>query len=208
MCGIAAALTLARETAHGVRPALAAMNALQQHRGPDGQGMWVHPRGFVGLGHRRLSIIDLATGDQPMADGTGNWITYNGEIYNYLELRSQLVGEAFRTQSDTEVILRAYRKWGEDCLTELRGMFAFVLWDEARQTLFCARDRFGIKPLYYTISGGVLYLASEIKALVPFLPDVETDLEGFKDYLTFQFCLAGKTLFSGVRELLPGQLIV
>jgi asparagine synthase (glutamine-hydrolysing) len=207
MCGIAAALNLALEPDPGVRPALGVMNALQQHRGPDGQGMWVHPRGFVGLGHRRLSIIDLATGDQPMADGTGNWITYNGEIYNYLELRSQLVSEAFRTQSDTEVILRAYRKWGEDCLTEFRGMFSFVLWDETRQTLFCARDRFGIKPLYYTVSAGVLYLASEIKALLPFLPRIETDLEGFKDYLSFQFCLAGKTLFKDVYELPPGHLL-
>jgi asparagine synthase (glutamine-hydrolysing) len=143
-----------------------------------------------------------------MGDGAGNWITYNGEVYNYLELRSQLVSEAFRTQSDTEVLLHAYQKWGEDCVTEFRGMFAFGLWDEARQTLLCARDRFGIKPLYYTVVDGVLFVASEIKALLPFLPRIETDLEGFKDYLTFQFCLAGKTLFKDVHELMPGHLLI
>jgi asparagine synthase (glutamine-hydrolysing) len=135
-------------------------------------------------------------------------VTYNGEIYNYVELRSQLLAEPFRTTSDTEVLLHAYRKWGEDCVNEFRGMFSFVLWDEARGTLVCARDRFGIKPLYYTVVDGVLYLASEIKALLPFLRAIETDVEGLKDYLAFQFCLAGKTLFRDVRELLPGQLMV
>ena len=95
----------------------------------------------MSFGHRRLSIIDLESGQQPMGDGGGNWITYNGETYNYVELRAQLSGSAFRTQSDTEVLLHAYRKWGPDCLAELRGMFAFVLWDEAEQMLFCARDR-------------------------------------------------------------------
>ena len=208
MCGIAAVLNLSLEPLPGLQRAVAVMNELQQHRGPDGEGAWVHPRGFAGLGHRRLSIIDLATGQQPMADPAGNVVTYNGEIYNYVELRAELLAEPFRTTSDTEVLLHAYRKWGEDCVTEFRGMFAFVLWDEARKTLVCARDRFGIKPLYYTVVDGVLYLASEIKALLPFLPAIETDLEGFKDYLAFQFCLAGKTLFRHVRELLPGQLMV
>src|SRR5438105_3067096 len=143
-----------------------------------------------------------------MGDPAGNWVTYNGEIYNYLELRLGLMADSFRTQSDTEVLLHAYQKWGEDCVSEFRGMFAFALWDEARQTLFCARDRFGIKPLYYTVVDGVLYVASEVKALLPFLDRLETDLEAFKDYLTFQFCLAGKTLFKNVRELQPGQLLV
>lgn len=208
MCGIAAVLNLSLAPLPGLPRAVAAMNELQRHRGPDGEGTWRHPRGFVGLGHRRLSIIDLATGQQPMADPAGNVVTYNGEIYNYLELRSQLLAEPFRTTSDTEVLLHAYRKWGEDCVSEFRGMFSFVLWDEARGALVCARDRFGIKPLYYAVVDGVLYLASEIKALLPFLPSIETDLDGFKDYLAFQFCLAGKTLFKHVRELLPGQLMV
>ena len=208
MCGIAAVLNLSLGPVPQLRPAVRVMNGLLRHRGPDGEGTWYHPRGMAGFAHRRLSIIDLTTGQQPMSDGSGNWITYNGEIYNYLELRAELGAEHFVTTSDTEVILRAYRRWGEGCLTHLRGMFAFALWDEGRQTLFCARDRFGIKPLYYTVVDGVLYLASEVKALLPFLPQVETDLEGFKDYLTFQFCLAGKTLFKGVSELLPGHLLL
>jgi asparagine synthase (glutamine-hydrolysing) len=208
MCGIAAVLNLSLAPVPGLARAVARMNDLQRHRGPDGEGAWLHPGGFVGLGHRRLSIIDLATGQQPMMDPGGNVVTYNGEIYNYVELRSQLLAEPFRTTSDTEVLLHAYRKWGDDCVNEFRGMFSFVLWDETRGALVCARDRFGIKPLYYAVVGGILYLASEIKALLPFLPSIETDLDGFKDYLAFQFCLAGKTLFKHVRELLPGQMMV
>jgi asparagine synthase (glutamine-hydrolysing) len=183
------------------------MNNLQAHRGPDGEGVWTHPAGHVGFGHRRLSVIDLVAGDQPMTDGDGNWITYNGEIFNYLELRHQLGRERFRTRSDTEVVLQAYRKWGPACLDRLRGMFAFALWDEQTGTLFCARDRFGIKPFYYVQTDDALYCASEAKALLPFVP-IETDLEAFRDYLAFQFCLAGKTLFRGVRELLPGHTLV
>ena len=183
------------------------MNQLLRHRGPDGEGAWWHERGFVGLAHRRLSIIDLSTGDQPMKDPAGNWITYNGEVYNYIELREELGAEDFQTTSDTEVVLAAYRRWGKDCVTHLRGMFAFALWDEARQELFCARDRFGIKPFYYATTGDSYYFASEVKALLPFVDKIETDVEGFKDYLAFQFCLAGKTLFKGIRELLPGHTL-
>jgi asparagine synthase (glutamine-hydrolysing) len=180
------------------------MNEIQAHRGPDGQATWRHPAGHVGFANQRLAIIDLSTGDQPMRDEAGNWISYNGEIYNYIELRAELGGR-FRTTSDTEVAMRAYQRWGSDCVKHFRGMFAFSLWDEKTQTLFCARDRFGIKPFYYTEVDGVLYFASEIKTLVPFLPGVETDVEGLKDYLCFQFCLGGKTLFKGVRELPPGH---
>ncbi|HWP53287.1 MAG TPA: hypothetical protein VN476_04090, partial [Pyrinomonadaceae bacterium] len=183
------------------------MNQLLRHRGPDGEGAWWHERGFVGLAHRRLSIIDLSTGDQPMKDPAGNWITYNGEVYNYIELREELGAEDFQTTSDTEVVLAAYRRWGKDCVTHLRGMFAFALWDEARQELFCARDRFGIKPFYYATTGDSYYFASEVKALLPFVDKIETDVEGFKDYLAFQFCLAGKTLFKGIKELLPGHTL-
>ncbi len=184
------------------------MNRLQAHRGPDGHAVWRDPAGRVGFAHRRLSIIDLATGDQPMADRGGNVVIHNGEIYNYLELRQELGVERFETTSDTEVILHAYRRWGTDCVRHFRGMFAFALWDAERQQLFCARDRFGIKPFYYAIGGGVLTFASEVKALLPFVGQVETDLQGFKDYLAFQFCLAGKTLFRGVQELLPGHTLV
>jgi len=186
---------------------LAAMNRLIAHRGPDGEGWWRHHDDRVGFTHRRLSIIDLVTGDQPMRDEGGNWIVYNGEVYNYIELRQELGVENFRTTSDTEVVLAAYRRWGPRCVDHLRGMFAFAIWDESRQSLFCARDRFGIKPFYYAVAGGSFHFASEIKALLPFLPSIETDLDGFKDYISFQFCLAGKTLFKGVQELLPGHWV-
>ena len=183
------------------------MNEMQAHRGPDGHATWKHERQNVGFAHRRLAIIDLSTGDQPITDGRGSWISYNGEIYNYIELRGEIGGN-FRTTSDTEVALRAYQKWGTDSLQRFRGMFAFSLWDGMTDTLFCARDRFGIKPFYYTQVDGVLYFASEIKTLIPFLPAVETDVEGLKDYLCFQFCLGGKTLFKGVKELLPGHFLL
>src|SRR5262245_53232440 len=121
MCGIAAVVDLHGETREEIARSLATMNALQRHRGPDGEGVWVHPERTVGLGHRRLAIIDLETGDQPMTDDHGNWVVSNGEIYNYVELRSQLGTRQFRTASDTEVILGAYRRFGEACLDHLRG---------------------------------------------------------------------------------------
>src|SRR5205807_7446166 len=130
MCGIGAILDLSQQPVPGLAVALATMNVLLRHRGPDGEGLWLHPRGHVGFAHRRLEIIDLATGDQPMRDEGGNWITYNGEIYNYIELRRELGEDEFRTTSDTEVVLRAYRKWGPDCGDRLRGTFAFAIWDE------------------------------------------------------------------------------
>src|SRR5204862_7598750 len=120
------------------------------------------------------------------------------------ELRLEL-GGAFRTSCDTEVVMRAHDRWGVGSLDHLRGMFAYALWDEVEDELLCARDRFGIKPFYYAQVGDILYFASAAKALLPFLPAIETDLEGLKDYLAFQFCLAGKTLFKGVRELPPGH---
>ena len=182
------------------------MNQLIAHRGPDDSGVWVHERGHVGLGHRRLSIIDLEHGHQPMSDRAGRWITYNGEVYNYPELRRE-IGGRFETNCDTEVVLRAHDRWGVDSPQRLRGMFAHAIWDEPAQELVCARDRFGIKPFYYAVVDDVFYFASEAKALLPMLPAIETDLEGLKDYLAFQFCLAGKTLFKGVRELQPGHML-
>ncbi len=205
MCGIGGALQLSSQPLGDLSRTLKVMNVLQAHRGPDDEGLWAHARGHVGFAHRRLRIIDLTTGAQPMTDGDGNWITYNGEIYNYRELREELGADSFRTSSDTEVILRAYRRWGEDCVAHFRGMFAFALWDEDREALFCARDRFGIKPFYYTVVGQTLFFASEAKALLPFVDSIATDHEGLKDYLAFQFCLNGKTLFRGIRELLPAH---
>ena len=208
MCGIAGIVSLSGTRVADLQRRLEVMNDLIGHRGPDDAGLWVHPAGHVGFAHRRLSIIDLAHGHQPMADEAGNVITYNGETYNYPEVRSELSGERFQTDCDTEVVLAAYRRWGPDSLDRLRGMYAYAIWDERRGQLFCARDRFGIKPFVYTVVDGILYFASEAKALMPFLPSIETDPEGLKDYLAFQFCLAGKTLFKGVRELLPGHQLV
>jgi asparagine synthase (glutamine-hydrolysing) len=140
----------------------------QSHRGPDGQGVYLDPQRQAALGHNRLSIIDLSTaGAQPMACAERRyWIAFNGEIYNYVELRAALGDYPFQSQSDTEVLLAAYRKWGEACLDRLVGMFAFLIWDEQSKKLFAARDRFGVKPLYYHVSSsGQLYYASEIKAI-------------------------------------------
>ena len=208
MCGISGIVNLHGTQIRSLEKSLQITNSLLRHRGPDGEGVWVHPQKHIGLAHRRLSIIDLTpSGSQPMTDRCGNWVVLNGEIYNYRELREELGAENFVSTSDTEVLLFAYRRWGAECVNRLRGMFAFALWDETNQALFCARDRFGIKPFYYTIVGDNFYFASEVKALLPFVERIETDLDGFKDYLTFQFCLAGKTLFRGIRELLPAYTL-
>ena len=201
MCGIAGILNLDKKQYRHLQEHLKIMNNLLAHRGPDDEGVWVQKNMYAGFGHRRLSIIDLDRGHQPMADEGGNVICYNGEIYNYLELKAELKESVFKTNSDTEVILMAYRKWGKDCVNHLRGMFSFAIWDEAKAELFCARDRFGIKPFYYAIINKVFYFASEAKALLPFMPEIRTDVEALKDYLTFQFCLEGKTLFAGIKEL-------
>jgi asparagine synthase (glutamine-hydrolysing) len=206
MCGIAGLIKLDGSLYRNSQKHLEVMGKLIEHRGPDGSGIWVHNKEHVGFAHQRLSIIDLSqSADQPMTDRLGNWIVFNGEIYNYIELRKELGVENFVTSSDTEVILYAYRKWGADCVNYLRGMFAFAIWDESEHRLFCARDHFGIKPFYYTVVKNTFYFASEVKALLPFLEEISTDLEGFKDYLAFQLCLDGKTLFKNVRELLPAH---
>lgn len=206
MCGIAGIVHPKLQPVPGLQRRLDSMSALIAHRGPDGARTWTLENGSAGFAHRRLSIIDLESGAQPMSDEAGNTICYNGEIYNYIELRDELKGfYSFRTTSDTEVILAAYLKWGEDCVSHLRGMFAFAIWDGRKQQLFCARDRFGIKPFYYTMQDGTFYFASEIKALLPFLPDIATNPEALKDYLFFQLCLNEKTLFRDVFELPPAH---
>ena len=206
MCGIAGIYNLQSQPIPDLSRKLAVMNQLLRHRGTDGDANWNDPSNTVGLVHRRLAIIDLTpSGAQPMTDHVGNWIVFNGEIYNYIELKHELGTQNFNTSSDTEVILASYRKWGTDCVNHLRGMFAFAIWNETDRTLFCARDRFGIKPFYYMVQDNMFYFASEPKAILPFVDRIETDLDGFKDYLTFQFCMAGKTLFKGIRELLPAH---
>lgn len=166
MCGIAGIFNIDGQTVD--RPLLQRMSESLKHRGPDDAGLFT--LGNMGLAHRRLSIIDLsAAAHQPMHSPDGNLtIVFNGEIYNYLELRKELFsrGQRFRSQSDTEVILQAYRQWGTGCLKKLSGMFSFAIWDQAKKQLFCARDRFGIKPFYYFATGSLFAFASEMKALL------------------------------------------
>ena len=208
MCSIAGMIDLNRGKIDNISHKLKTMNILQKHRGPDDSGIWIHSDYSIGLAHNRLSIIDLTDcGHQPMKDAeSGNVVCFNGEIYNYIELKKEL-GIKFKTNTDTEVILKAYEKWGTDCVNHFKGMFAFALWDNNNQMMFCARDRFGIKPFYYAVVDGMFYFASEMKAILPFLPDIETDIEGFKDYLTFQFCIGNHTLFKGIKVLEPAHCI-
>jgi asparagine synthase (glutamine-hydrolysing) len=207
MCGIVGAAALGSKPVNRLRPTLHAMNSLIAHRGPDGEGIWASEDQRVGFGHRRLSIIDLSTAaNQPMHGPNGAVIAYNGEVYNFIELIEELRdGWTFRTRSDTETVLAAYAKWGPDCLHHLRGMFAFALWDGKR--LFAARDRFGIKPFYYAEVGGVFYFASEMKALLPIVPDIATDPDSLAEYLTFQYTLSERTLFKHIKALPPGHCL-
>lgn len=208
MCGIAGLISVAGKPVPSGTQRAAVMSDLIMHRGPDGHGLWSSPRLDCSLAHRRLAIIDLTpAGHQPMTGPSGATITYNGEVYNYRELTAELKHDwAFRSASDTEVILAAYDKWGADCPCHLRGMFAFAIYDGKR--LFAARDRFGIKPFYYAVIDGVLYFASEIKALLPVLPEIATDRDALADYLTFQYVLGEQTLFKHVRQLMPGHCLL
>ena len=183
------------------------MSRLVAHRGPDGFGYWKSDGDACGLAHRRLAIIDLSqAAHQPMVAPNGTVITYNGEVYNYRELMAELKGGwSFRSTSDTETILAAYDKWGTESVNHLRGMFAFAIWDGKR--LFAARDRFGIKPFYYALVGGVFYFASEIKALLPILPEIATDADALAEYLTFQYTIGDRSLFKHVHVLLPGHTL-
>ena len=183
------------------------MGDLIDHRGPDHADQWQGTGADVGFTHRRLSIIDLtAAANQPMRGANGTVIVHNGEVYNYLELQEALGARwPFTSRSDTEAILAAYDRYGADCVDHLRGMFAFAIWDGER--LFCARDRFGIKPFYYAVVGDLFVFASEVKALMPFLPTIETDADAFAEYVTFQYSLGEATLFAGVKRLLPGHTL-
>lgn len=177
-----------------------------KHRGPDGEGIWIHDSNQVGFGHVRLTIIDQKTGDQPMIFEDGSSLIFNGAIYNYLELREQLGVNQFSSNSDTEVIMMAYRKWGNDCVQYFRGMFSFLLWDNQKKLLFFARDRFGIKPLYYfETAKRDIYFASEIKAFLPFLEQRAINADALGDYFSFQFYLGEKTLLEGIKEIPPAN---
>ncbi len=184
-----------------------AMTRALAHRGPDGEGYYAADG--VRLGHRRLSVIDLETGSQPMTSADGRYtIIFNGEIYNFRELRAELEshGSRFRTRSDTEVLLEAFARWGRSALDKLVGMFAFAVWDAREQRLFLARDRLGLKPLYLTVAGRTLLFGSEIKALLAH-PEVQRELDtsALDDYLTYLYVPAPRTIFRGITELPPAH---
>ncbi|WP_302493252.1 asparagine synthase (glutamine-hydrolyzing) [Gemmiger sp.] len=206
MCGIAGLISPARADAAALAPMLARI----AHRGPDGQGTFVE--GPAALGHCRLAIIDLQGGAQPLYSEDKNFVVvFNGEIYNYRELTAELtaLGHTFTTRTDTEVLLHGWEQWGRELLPRLRGMFAFALWDRRAQVLFCARDMFGIKPLYYCrCADGTLLFASEIKAFLDH-PSFEKQLNTAQLplYLSCQYSPGRDTFFAGVQKLLPGHFL-
>jgi asparagine synthase (glutamine-hydrolysing) len=209
MCGITGIVDLAAE-----RPVnealLGTMNGLLSHRGPDGDGFHFEPG--VGLGHRRLSIIDLEGGKQPLYNEDHSVVvTFNGEIFNFMEIEAELVkrGHTFRTRSDTEVIVHAWEEWGVDCLKRFNGMFAFAVWDRRTKTLFIARDRLGVKPLHYAeIGDGRVIFGSELKAVLA-CPDVQRriDPQAVEEYLAFGYVPDPKTIYRDVKKLEPGAYI-
>jgi asparagine synthase (glutamine-hydrolysing) len=214
MCGIAGFADAPRSDARAPRneadfALVHRMCEVIRHRGPDDEGIHVEPG--VGLGMRRLSIIDLSTGHQPIHNEDRSvWLVFNGEIYNYRELRTELeaAGHHFYTASDTETIVHAYEEWGEGALARLRGMFGIALWDRRTRTLLVARDRAGIKPLHFVERGGRLYFGSEIKSLIAAgAVDRTIDLEALDHYLSFLYAPRDRSLFKGVRKLPPGHFL-
>ncbi len=214
MCGIAGIVT-SPDTGR-VAATLRAMAGAIAHRGPDDEGFFQavtrDGRHEIGLAHRRLSIIDLSTGHQPIGNEDGSvQIVFNGEIYNFEPLRDELIaaGHAFRTKSDTETIVHAYEQWGDECVLRFRGMFAFALWDARRQRLLLARDPFGKKPLFLHEAGGTLAFGSEIKAVLA-APGVkvEVDRSALQDYFAYRYVPGPGTLFAGIRKLMPGSIAV
>ena len=208
MCGIVGIFDRAEPSAID-RAVLDAMNETQFHRGPDGGGLFTDPG--IGLGHRRLSIIDLAAGAQPLFNEDQSVVVvFNGEIYNFQELAAELQakGHVFRTRCDTEVIVNGWREWGEGCVDRFRGMFAFALYDRREQTLFLARDRLGIKPLFYAEVGGRLVFGSELKAVMAY-PGVSRALDhaAIDDYFTLGYVPEPRSIYAAVRKLRPGHTI-
>jgi len=204
MCGI---VTLFSKDKPVSAEALTRATKTLYHRGPDGQRTWLSANKRIGLGHTRLSIIDLATGDQPIANEDESLrIVVNGEFYDYETIQRELEvrGHRLRTRSDSEIALHLYEDHGPGCLEYLRGEFAFVLWDERNGLLFAARDRFGIKPLYYAEVGGTLYLASEVKALLAAGVPAEWDRETVHQDL-MACCDGDRTMFRGVYQVPPGH---
>ncbi len=208
MCGICGIFFANREwRVQG--DVLARMNRRIVHRGPDDEGFFVEEN--VGLAMRRLSIIDVKSGHQPLANENRDvWIIFNGEIYNHGELRENLEarGHQYRTRSDTETIVHLYEEYGSDCVTHLRGMFAFVIWDRRKRVLFAARDRLGIKPFYYRWDGKSFLFGSEIKTILTYPGvDAEFDRGRLAEYLTFGYITGTQTMYAGIRKLMPGHTL-
>jgi asparagine synthase (glutamine-hydrolysing) len=210
MCGIVGLLDM--RGARAIDPALLhRMNETQHHRGPDEGDIYTEPG--MGFGHRRLSVIDLASGRQPLGNEDGSvMVCYNGEIYNYRELMAELqgLGHVFRTRCDTEVIVHAWEQWGEDCVQRFRGMFAFALWDRNQQLLFMARDRLGVKPLFYAmLPDGFLGFSSELKALrsLPGLPRA-VDPCAVEEYFAYGYVPEPRTIYQGALKLAPGHVLL
>ena len=208
MCGVAGIVKLdPMETVDEAR--LKRMRDVLRHRGPDGEGLWID--GPVGLGHRRLSIVDVAGGHQPMPSEDGRaWIVYNGEVYNHAELAAALRarGHRYRTRSDTETVLHLYEEEGIGCVERLRGMFAFAIWDRDRARLLLARDRLGIKPLYYTVTDHELLFASEIKAILAAMDTRPRFNEAvLPEFLANRFVAGEETFFRGISKLAPGHTL-
>ena len=209
MCGIAGLASRTPLPPDASRRAIAMRDTLA-HRGPDESGIWSDPHAV--LAHRRLSIVDLASGQQPLSNEDGSiWVSYNGEIYNHAHLRSELEqrGHRYRTRSDTETIVHAYEEWGDDCVHRFRGMFAFAIWDGPRQRMLLVRDRLGIKPLYWTLAGDVLLFASEIKGLLASgLVEARPNTARLPELLSTRYVSGVETLFQGIQKLLPGHRLV
>ncbi|MEN6486245.1 MAG: asparagine synthase (glutamine-hydrolyzing), partial [Syntrophobacteraceae bacterium] len=208
MCGIAGFFHFGGTTPGDASALLARMASIMAHRGPDGEGFYLDDK--VGLAHRRLSIIDLDTGAQPMSSPDGRLhVVFNGEIYNHLDLRNELGGFPFRTRSDTEVLLAAYDRWGADFPGRLNGIFAFALWDAALRRLILCRDPFGVKPLHIHANGARLAFASEIKSLLV-LPGVrpQVNRQALHDFMNVRYVPGTATLFAGIQRLEPGHLLV
>ena len=210
MCGINGIAFSSRSRRHVDASVLKSMRDVITHRGPDDEGIFID--GPVGLGHRRLSIVDVAAGHQPMSNEDGSlYITYNGEVYNHADFRETLeaLGHVYQTHCDTETILHLYEEYGESCVEHLRGMFAFAIWDRNKKELFIARDRLGVKPLYYVhCDDGSFYFASEIKALLDARAVTpELNFAAFSDYLANHATSGEETLFTNVKRLMPGHTL-
>jgi len=206
MCGICGKLNPNGVTSDEIQ------NMLEKlaHRGPDDEGIYLDKN--IGLGNRRLSVIDLPAGKQPISNETGTiWIVYNGEIYNYLQLRKKLEenGHTFRTNSDTEVIIHLYEDWGEDCVKILKGMFAFAIWDSHNEKLFLARDRIGQKPLYYSQEEKSFLFASEPKAILAISKQKqEINWEAAHHYLSLRFIPSPNTILHSISKLPPAHTLI